>query len=109
MPNTIGCDLDFQNEEVRAELTRWGQWYLDVTGVDGFRLDAIKHIAAWFFPAWLDEMERYAGKDLFIVGEYWSSDLNTLHGYLNRMGPRMSVFDVPLHYNFHVASRSGGN
>ena len=42
----MGCDLDFQNEEVRAELTRWGQWYLDTTGVDGFRLDAVKHISA---------------------------------------------------------------
>ena len=104
----MGCDLDFQNEEVRAELTRWGQWYLDATGVDGFRLDAIKHISAWFFPAWLDELERCAGKDLFVVGEYWSSDIHTLHGYLDRMGARMSVFDVPLHYNFHAASRSGG-
>lgn len=45
----MGCDLDFQNEEVRDELIRWGRWYLDTTGVDGFRLDAIKHIAAWFF------------------------------------------------------------
>jgi len=105
----MGCDLDFQSEEVRAELTRWGQWSLDVTGVDGFRLDAIKHISAWFFPAWLDEMERHSGKDLFVVGEYWSPDINTLHWYLNHMGSRMSVFDVPLHYNFHFASRSGGN
>lgn len=43
----MGCDLDFQNEEVRAELTRWGQWHLDTTGVDGFRLDAVKHISAY--------------------------------------------------------------
>jgi alpha-amylase len=43
----MGSDLDFQNEEVRAEVTRWGKWYLDQTGVDGFRLDAVKHISAW--------------------------------------------------------------
>ena len=67
----MGCDLDFQSEEVRREVTDWGKWYLDTTGVDGFRLDAVKHIAAWFFPEWLDTMEEHAGKDLFVVGEYW--------------------------------------
>jgi alpha-amylase len=77
--------------------------------VDGFRLDAIKHISSWFFPIWLDELERHAKKDLFVVGEYWTPDLGTLHWYLDAVGPRMSVFDVPLHYNFHYASRSGGN
>ncbi|HBB33100.1 MAG TPA: alpha-amylase [Cyanobacteria bacterium UBA8803] len=104
----MGCDLDFQNEWVRGEITHWGKWYLDATGVDGFRLDAIKHIAAWFFPDWLDTLERHANKDLFVVGEYWMPDINTLHWYLNAVGGRMSVFDVPLHYNFHYASKSGG-
>jgi glycosidase len=41
---------------VRDEMTRWGKWYLDTTDVDGFRLDAIKHISSWFFPEWLDEV-----------------------------------------------------
>jgi alpha-amylase len=105
----MGCDLDFQDEWVRGEVLNWGKWYLDTTGVDGFRLDAIKHISSWFFPIWLDELERHAKKDLFVVGEYWTPDLGTLHWYLDAVGPRMSVFDVPLHYNFHYASRSGGN
>jgi alpha-amylase len=105
----MGCDLDFQSEEVRDEVTAWGKWYLDATGVDGFRLDAVKHISAWFFPRWLDEMERHCGKDLFVVGEYWTPDLPTLHWYLDRLGGRASVFGVPLHYQFHYASRAGGH
>ncbi len=105
----MGCDLDCQSKEVREELIRWGKWYLDTTHVDGFRLDAIKHIAAWFFPEWLDTLEQYVKKDLFIVGEYWVPDAGALHNYLNLVGDRMAVFDVPLHFNFHVASRSGGN
>jgi alpha-amylase len=104
----MGCDLDFQSEDVRNEVTRWGQWYLDTTDVDGFRLDAIKHISAWFFPQWLDELERYAGKDLFAVGEYWMPHLESLLWYVDSVGGRMSVFDVCLHYNFHYASKSGG-
>jgi alpha-amylase len=104
----MGADVDFQSQEVRDEVIRWGKWYLDTTGVDGFRLDALKHISAWFFPQWLDEMEKHTKKDLFVVGEYWAPDVNTLHDYLDRMGGRMTVFGVPLHYHFHYASRQGG-
>ena len=105
----MGCDLDFQDEWVRREITDWGKWYLNTTGVDGFRLDAIKHISSWFFPLWLDDLEKYVGKDLFVVGEYWVPDVDTLKWYIDSVGARMSVFDVPLHYNFHYASKSGGN
>ncbi|MBD2529953.1 alpha-amylase [Nostoc flagelliforme FACHB-838] len=105
----MGCDIDFQNEWVRGETTYWGKWYLDTTKVDGFRIDAIKHISSWFFPQWIDELERHAGKDLFMVGEYWYNDINTLLWYVDAVGGKMSVFDVPLHYNFHQASKSGGN
>jgi alpha-amylase len=105
----MGCDLDFQNEWVRGEVTYWGKWYLDTTKVDGFRIDAIKHISTWFFPEWIDELERHAGKDLFMVGEYWYNDINTLLWYVDAVRGKMSVFDVPLHYNFHQASKSGGN
>jgi alpha-amylase len=105
----MGCDLDCQNPEVRAELIRWGKWYLDTTGVDGFRLDAIKHIATWFFPEWLDALEKHVGKDLFTVGEYWRNDAANLRWYVDAVGGRMSIFDVPLHYNFANASKQKSN
>ncbi len=105
----MGCDIDFQSVEVQKEITDWGKWYLDTTGADGFRLDAIKHISSWFFPLWIDALEKHTGRKLFIVGEYWVPDLNTLSWYINATGGRISVFDVPLHFNFHYASRSGGS
>jgi alpha-amylase len=104
----MGADLDFESEEVRNEVTAWGKWYLDTTGVDGFRLDAVKHISAWFFPKWLDDMEQHAGKDLFVVGEYWEPSCEGLLWYLDRLGGRASVFCVPLHYHFHRASHDVG-
>ncbi|MBW4565052.1 MAG: alpha-amylase [Mojavia pulchra JT2-VF2] len=105
----MGCDIDFQNDWVRGEITHWGKWYLDTTNVNGFRLDAIKHISSWFFPQWIDELERHARKDLFVVGEYWYNDINALLWYVDSVRGKMSVFDVPLHYNFHQASKSQGN
>jgi alpha-amylase len=105
----MGCDLDMNHEQVRGELKYWGEWILDNVGVDGFRMDAIKHIQGDFFNDWLDHVEAYAKKDLFAVGEYWSENLNALHWYIGNAGGRMALFDVPLHYNFHRASKAGGN
>jgi alpha-amylase len=105
----MGCDLDINHPEVRSELKYWGEWTIDTVGVDGFRLDAIKHIQGDFFSDWLDHLENKAQRDLFTVGEYWSEDLGALSWYIGNAGGRLSLFDVPLHYNFHRASKSGGN
>lgn len=105
----MGDDLDMGNPEVMAELERWGKWYLDTTGVDGMRLDAIKHISYEFFQQWLSKMREYKGRDFFAVGEYWSPDNNKLINYLNETGKCMQLFDVPLHFKFYEASHGGGN
>lgn len=105
----LGCDLDMDNLQVQGELKYWSEWYLETTNVDGFRLDAIKHIPTWFFVDWLKHIRNYAHRELFTVGEYWSSNINALHWYISATEGQMSLFDVPLHYNFHVASKSGGN
>ena len=103
----MGCDVDFQDPEVRTEISNWARWYLDTTGVDVFRLDAIKHIAAWFFPEWHDALEKHAGRELFMVGEYWADNLAALLWYIDDVGGRMAVFDVPLHFNFQQAGLNG--
>ncbi|MGB7443521.1 MAG: alpha-amylase [Coleofasciculaceae cyanobacterium] len=103
----LGCDLDMDNEQTRGELMYWGQWVLDTTGVDGFRLDAIKHVPTWFFEQWLDNVRHHAQSNLFCVGEYWSSNIDALHWYIGATNGKMSLFDAPLHYNFHRASKSG--
>ena len=39
----MGTDIDFKNPEVVEECIKWGEWYVDTTKIDGFRLDAVKH------------------------------------------------------------------
>lgn len=104
----MGCDLDMNHPEVRGELKYWGEWTLDTIGVDGFRLDAIKHINGDFFIDWLNYLEDYAKRDLFCVGEYWTYDLGTLSWYIGNAGGQLNLFDAPLHNNFHQASKAGG-
>jgi len=104
----MGADLDMSSPEVIAELDRWGAWYLDTAGMDGFRLDAVKHIRATFFTHWLERLRKSSGRELWAVGEYWHHDIGALTHYLDASGNVMSLFDVPLHYNFVNASSSGG-
>lgn len=103
----MGCDLDISHPEVSGELKYWGEWYLDLTDVDGFRFDAVKHVDAGFFQEWLEHMRHYAQRNLFAVGEYWSYEVEALHHFIESTGGTIDLFDAPLHHNFHVASREG--
>lgn len=105
----MGADIDFSVEKVVDELNRWGKWYLDMTHLDGLRLDAVKHIQASFYKHWIDNMRHYTQKKLFIVGEYWHGDVQHLIHYLKEVDYEMSLFDVPLHYRFYEASQQGEN
>ena len=100
----MGADLDFSNEKVVEECKKWGKWYLETTNVDGFRLDAIKHIPATFYKEWINYLREETGKELYTVGEYWSGDLAKLNQYMDYTEGNISLFDVPLHYNFYNAS-----
>ncbi len=105
----MGADVDLGNPQVVEELTRWGLWYLSETGVDGFRIDAAKHIRFTFFRDWLHALRRLTGKPVFAVGEYWNQSADALCHYIGVTGGSLSLFDVPLHQQFCQASRSGGN
>ncbi|MBI3309979.1 MAG: alpha-amylase, partial [Serratia liquefaciens] len=73
----------------------------------GFRLDAAKHIPAWFFKEWADHVRDSAQRDLFIVAEYWSHDLPALQQYIDLVEGKVMLFDVALHLKFHQASKQG--
>lgn len=103
----MGCDLDMEHQEVRDELKRWGEWFLDTTTVDGFRFDAVKHVKAGFFPEWIDHCRKHVGRNLFAVGEYWSYDVEALHHFIKLTGGDVLLFDAPLHYHFSEASKAG--
>lgn len=103
----LANDLDLGVDFVRGELLYWGEWFLAQTGVDGFRIDACKHIRSSWFPIWLSHLRSKTGKELFSVGEYWSAKVQQLHDYLFATGSVMSLFDSPLHYRFHGASQAG--
>ena len=111
----MGADLDTDSPEVIKETHDWGKWYLDTVHMDGFRLDAVKHIGFDFYREWIKDMRAYAGeaaggaKQLFIVGEYWTKETCKLTHYLDVTERNLSLFDVPLHFKFLAAATSNGN
>ena len=103
----MGADLDMDHPEVQTELRNWGKWFVNSTGIEGLRIDAVKHIKYTFFNTWLDQIRADTGKPLFAVGEFWSYEIGKLHNFITKTGGRMSLFDAPLHMNFYSASRAG--
>ncbi|TLV03448.1 alpha-amylase [Dyadobacter luticola] len=103
-------DIEFRNPAVREELKRWGEWFYETVGMDGFRLDAIKHMDPQFFNEWLDHLRGKYNKEFYTVGEYWAPyDLPSMHAYIESTGGRISLFDAPLQANFFKASKEREN
>jgi alpha-amylase len=101
-------DIEFRNESVREELKRWGEWYYKQTDFDGVRMDAVKHISPAFINEWVEHMRKLAGKDFFVVAEYWApGNLPLLLKYAEATEGRVSLFDASLHHNIQAASRQG--
>ena len=105
----MGLDVDVSNPVVVRETKRWLRWYIRTTGIDGLRLDAVKHISFPFYRDLLKDIRKKTAMDLPAIGEYWSSDPGKLLGYLDAVDNEMSLFDVSLHYNFFNASQAGAD
>lgn len=104
----MGCNLDMEYEETNLQLDNWGKWFMETTGIDGFRLDAVKHIQFDYFVDWLLRRREEKNGELFVVGEYWADEVDKLENYLDLSGNLINLFDVPLHFNFYRAASSMG-
>lgn len=103
----MGADVEFRNNAVYEELKFWGRWLAEQVPVGGFRLDAAKHIPAWFFRDWVGHMRETIDPELFVVAEYWHPDMAALDSYLELADKQLMLFDVALHHSFHNASKQG--
>ncbi len=71
-------DLNFDSPKLRAEVYKIGAFWLQEVGVDGFRLDAAKHIYPddraednhAFWEEFINEMRQY-NPNVYTVGEVW--------------------------------------
>lgn len=101
------ADIDHRHPEVRAELFRWAVWFAQTLHLDGFRLDAVKHISASFIHELAVELRQAMGEDFYFVGEYWKDNREESINYLQETDFQLNLFDVPLHFNMYEASQAG--
>ncbi len=95
-------DLNYDNPEVRAEMIRAGTFWLQEVGIDGFRLDAAKHIFpdeqgekshAWWIE--FGDAMRKVKPDVYMVGEVW--------GNAELVGPYLKGLPSMFNFDFHHA------
>ncbi|MFV2087248.1 pullulanase-type alpha-1,6-glucosidase [Micromonospora sp. LOL_021] len=98
-------DLWTERPEVVRGMTRiFADWIRD-TGVDGYRLDTVKHVNLDFWPQFsrgIDDAARRAGRpDFFMFGEVYSADPEVTSTYVRRGG-----LPATLDFGFQEAARS---
>jgi len=105
--NTAG---DPTAENVTGMLMRYTQWMLEVNGVGGFRLDAVKHTPTYWFNDFYDFAARNRGRDFwgrqitaFSFGEFVSSNKGELLQYHRKITTpgseaNRTVLDFPLKF-----------
>ncbi|MEW4353731.1 alpha-amylase [Streptococcus pneumoniae] len=98
------ADLDFKHPEVIQNIYDWADWFIETTGIAGFRLDAIKHIDSFFMGNFIRDMMEKHGENFYVFGEFWNSDAETNTAYLESIDYRFDLVDVRLHQNFFEAS-----
>jgi glycosidase len=94
-------DLNFDSPKLRAEVFKIGRYWLTEVGIDGFRLDAARHIfpderareSQEWWVYFLSEM-RKVKKDVYLVGEVWAST--------DKVAPYLK--GIPALFNFDHAS-----
>jgi len=103
-------DLNLDNQKVRQEFIDIGKYWLGEMNVDGFRLDAAKHI----FPTdratdnhefwiWFREEMQKIKPDVYLVGEVWSK-AEDVAPYLKGLP---ALFNFDMGYAITSAVRSG--
>lgn len=108
--NGLCPDLNLDNPKVREEILDIARFWLNEIKVDGFRMDAARHIfmderaednhAFWVW--FREEMEKIK-PDVYLVGEVWS-DAKTVAPYLKGLP---SLFNFDLGYAITNVAYSG--
>lgn len=102
------ADIDHDYPEVREEIFKRVDRFIDQTKVDGFRYDALKHISDRFIYDLSKHIMEKQKDNFYLFGEYRQYSKDEIASYLDDTSRRVDLFDVPLHYHMQEASKSNG-
>lgn len=99
-------------ENATGLLARSMQYYNEVLGFEGFRIDAQKHIPQWFFDSIYDPAIYQKGNNgttPFSFGETFDTNFGLLSSYTRKDGyGNRDVLDFPLYYAMQDVFNAGG-
>lgn len=72
------------------------KWWIQQTGVDGYRIDTVKHVYRPFWQQFNQSMHQQAGSQFMLLGEIYDGRPEFMAHYLNE--GMDSAFDFPLYY-----------
>lgn len=90
-------DLATEKPEVLAYLLAQSFLWIDRFGVDGFRLDAVKHVGLDFWRRFNRAVLAHAKPGFALIGEVFDGDPLVLARFAKE-GEFTGIFDFPLHY-----------
>ncbi len=90
-------DLAQDHPEVYPYLLDGALKWIRVAKLDGFRLDAVKHMPLSFWKRFNQDLRQHAGEDFLLLGEMLEGDVSIL-ARTQREGAFSGVFDFPLHF-----------
>lgn len=103
------ANLDYKHPEVIENIYSWVDWFVQTTGVLGFRMDAVKHIDSFFMRNFIRDVKEKQGQDFYVFGEFWNDKEEDNNTYLEKTENRFDLVDVRLHNNLYDASLEGAD
>ncbi|MET7474799.1 pullulanase-type alpha-1,6-glucosidase [Streptomyces sp. NPDC005648] len=98
-------DLWTERPEVVRGMERIYERWVGDYGIDGFRIDTVKHVNMEFWTQWATALDRYAAahgrKDFFMFGEVYSADTSITSPYVTQ-----GRLDATLDFPFQDAART---
>ena len=100
-------DLKQENPNVYSFLLDMSKYWVEKTGADGFRLDAVKHISSDFWRNINKDMHAAYGENFLMLGEVFHGDTRILAKYQN--DNFNALFDIPLYFNIRRVFAEGNS
>lgn len=105
-------DLWTERPEVVRGMERIYQRWVRDFGVDGFRIDTVKHVNMEFWTQWATALDAYAARhgreDFFMFGEVYSADTSVTSPYVTQ-GRLDATLDFPFQDAVRGYASQGGS
>ncbi|MFB7471217.1 pullulanase-type alpha-1,6-glucosidase [Kitasatospora sp. NPDC056184] len=105
-------DLDTQNPKVVKGFEKVYRQWVEDAGVDGFRIDTVKHVNLAFWQQWAPALKDFAAKRgnkrFFMFGEVYSGDPAVTAPYVTK-GKLQATLDFPFQNAARTYASRGGS